>query len=81
MDPVTRSIRLYNEIGQIRKLTDFVEGIAEELQMDPALAFGMKSVLKMSLNTAGIQLFVLMIGIIVLSSLFLGFICDTCLLF
>ena len=46
MDPVTRSIRLYNEIGQIRKLTDFVEGIAEELQMDPALAFGMNLALE-----------------------------------
>ena len=46
MDPVTRSIRLHNEIGQIRKLTDFVEGIAEELQMEPGLAFSVNLALE-----------------------------------
>ena len=46
MDPVTRSIRLHNEIGQIRKLTDFVESVAEELQMEPGLAFGMNLALE-----------------------------------
>ena len=46
MDPVTRSLRLHNEIGQIRKLTDFVESVAEELQMEPGLAFGMNLALE-----------------------------------